>query len=156
MRFPAELRPHTSDMQPRLLSFFSDFERAILADDPSPEDGSWVAERTVNYVAGLARMTLAVRLPDGTRRPRGTVFAQSFKLADGSPCLKAQFGWAGTDATTVHAIYDKPGCNWGSETRRLAAEWMSGPPVRIESNVESTLPRVSLNEGASALAAAAG
>lgn len=143
-------------MHTRLLSFFSDFERAITADDPCPDDGSWGAERAVNYIAGLARMNLFVRLPDGTRRPRGTVIAQSFKLADGSPCLKAQFSWAGTDSTAVHAIYDKPGCDWTRETRRLAAEWMAGPPARVEPVAADASPIPALADKSELLAAAAG
>lgn len=127
-------------MPNRLLSFFSDFERTLAADDPSPDNGTWETERTVNYSSGLARMNLSVRLPDGTSRPRGSVFTQSFKLADGTNCLKAQFSWAGKESTSTHAIYDKPGCNWTSETRRLAAEWMAVPGENAFSDGVDTAP----------------
>lgn len=116
-------------MHSRLLSFLSDFERALLADDPSPEEGSWQAERAVNYRTGLARLQLAVRLPDGQRKPRGSVLVQGFRLADGSGALKAQCAWAGCELTTTHAIFSKPGSNWQTEARRLAAQWMAGPPA---------------------------
>jgi len=116
-------------MHSRLLSFLSDFERALLADDPSPEDGSWQSERAVNYQAGLARVHLGVRLPNGQRKPRGTVLLQGFLLADGAACMKAQFTWAETEVTTTHAIFSKPGCDWKAEARRLAAQWMAGPPA---------------------------
>ena len=53
-------------MHSRLLSFLSDFERALLADDPSPDEGKWQNERAVNYRSGLARVQLGRR--DLTRR----------------------------------------------------------------------------------------
>lgn len=116
-------------MHTRLLSFLSDFERAIAGDDPSPDEGSWQNTRAVNYLNGLARLQLGVVRPDKTFQVRGSVLLQSFRLADGSACLKAQFGWAGSACTTVHSIFSKPGCNWKSEARRLAAQWMAGPPA---------------------------
>ena len=116
-------------MHSRLLSFLSDFERALLADDPSPDEGKWQNERAVNYRSGLARVQLGVRLPDGRRQIRGAVLLQGFNLADGAACLKALISWQGSDATANHAIFSKPGCDWKSEARRLAANWMAGPPA---------------------------
>ena len=116
-------------MHSRLLSLLSDFERALLADDPSPDEGSWQNERAVNYRSGLARVQLGVRQPDGVRKIRGNVLLQGFKLADGASCLKAQIGWTGSESTATHAIFSKPGCDWRSEARRLAAQWMAGPPA---------------------------
>jgi hypothetical protein len=116
-------------MHSRLLSFLSDLERAIQADDPAPDGGRWQNSRAVNYRDGLARLQLAVARPDQPLQPRGTVQVQSFCLADGSACLKAQLGWAGTDATLIHSIFSKPGCNWKTEARRLAALWMAGAPA---------------------------
>ncbi len=116
-------------MHTRLLSFLSDFERAIAGDDPSPDEGSWQNTRAVNYLNGLARLQLGVVRPDKTFHVRGMVLLQSFRLADGSACLKAQFSWTGTECTAVHSIFSKPGCNWKSEARRLAAQWMAGPPA---------------------------
>jgi hypothetical protein len=116
-------------MHSRLLSFLSDFERALLADDPSPDEGTWQNERAVNYRSGLARVQLGVRLPDGRRQIRGSVLLQGFKLADGAACLKALISWQASDATATHAIFSKPGCDWKSEARRLAANWMAGPPA---------------------------
>jgi len=115
-------------MHSRLLSFLSDFERALLADDPSPDDGTWQASRTVNYRNGLARLELSVRMPDGANKPRGGVLLQSYTLADGSACLKAHLSWAGSTATAVHSIFTKPGNDWKSQARRLAAQWMAGAP----------------------------
>ena len=116
-------------MHSRLLSFLSNFERALLADDPSPDDGVWETERTVNYRSGLARLVLAVKVSGQPRKPRGTVLLQGFKLADGSACLKLQFSWAGSEATASHSIFAKPGSDWKYEARRLAAQWMAGPPA---------------------------
>ncbi len=131
-------------MHSRLLSFLSDFERALLADDPSPDEGTWQNERAVNYRAGLARVQLGVRRPDGQRAVRGAVRVQGFQLADGAGCLKAQLSWAGAETTATHAIFSKPGCDWRSEARRLAAQWMAGPPANavpvIAAVGEETVP----------------
>ena len=116
-------------MHTRLLSFLSDFERSLQADDPSPEDGSWQTSRAVNYRSGLARLQLSVCLPDKELKPRGAVVLQSYRLADGSACLKAQLAWAGSEANALHSIFAKPGCDWKTEARRLAAKWMAGPPA---------------------------
>ena len=128
--------PSATSMHSRLLSFISDFERALLADDPSPDEGTWLNERAVNYRTGLARVQLVVRLPDGQRKPRGTVLVQGFRLADGVGCLKAQLSWAGTETIGIHSIFSKPGCNWKSEARKLAANWMAGVPAAVEAPVE--------------------
>ena len=114
-------------MHTRMLSFLSDVERALAADDPAPDDGSWESSRTVNYHLGLARLTLAVRSAAGVT-PRGTVLLQGYQLADGTPCLKAALSWHGSDCTNTRSIYHKPDINWTSEARKVAAEWMAGPP----------------------------
>ncbi len=116
-------------MHSRLLSFLSDFERSLHADDPSPDDGSWKTSRAVNYRSGLARLQLNVDLPDGSVKPRGAVLLQSYALADGAACLKAELSWAGSEPTVLHSIFAKPGCEWKTEARRLAAKWMAGPPA---------------------------
>ena len=116
-------------MLPRLLCFFSDIERALLADDPAPNDGVWETTRTVNYSLDLARLALNVRLGDHTALPRGVINLQGFTLADGTSCLKAALSWAGSSAEVMQSIYTKPGINWTSEARRVAALWMAGPPA---------------------------
>ncbi len=120
----------------RLLSFLADFERTLLADDPAPDEGSWQNSRTVNYHNGLARLQLAVCMPDKAVRARGTVLLQSYNLADGTACLKAHLGWTGSDASSVHAVFTKPGSDWKSEARKLAAQWMAGAPVVATLSVE--------------------
>ena len=116
-------------MNSRLLSFVSDFERALLADEPNPDEGAWKNERAVNYRNGLARVQLAVRLSDGRMAPRGAVLVQGFHLADGVGCIKVQMSWAGSETTGAHAIFAKPGCNWRSEARKLASRWLAGVPA---------------------------
>jgi hypothetical protein len=110
-----------------MLSFLSDVERALAADDPAPDDGAWETSRTVNYHLGLARLTLNVRSASGLA-PRGSVLLQGYQLADGTPCLKAALHWHGSEANQTRAIYTKPDINWTSEARKVAAEWMAGPP----------------------------
>ena len=119
-------------MHTRLLSFLTDIECSMAADDPSPSDGNWETTRTVNYNQGLARLVLGVRLPDKRLEARGTILLQSYLLADESPCLKAILTWSGSDSKIVRAIYSKPETNWTSEARKVAAEWMAGPPAKLE------------------------
>ncbi len=113
----------------RLLSFLADFERTLLADDPAPDEGTWQNSRTVNYHNGLARLQLAVQMPDKAVKPRGSVLLQSYNLADGTPCLKAHLHWTGSETPTLHAVFTKPGSDWKSAARKLAAQWMAGAPV---------------------------
>lgn len=111
-------------MHTRLLSFLSDFERALAADDPAPLDGTWETSRTVNYHLGLARLNLGVRTTSGLIS-RGQVLLQSYALADGTPCLKAGLSWNGSAQNATHSIFSKPDVNWTSEARKVAAEWMA-------------------------------
>ena len=120
-------------MHTRLLSFLSDIESSLAADDPAPvEGGSWDNSRTVNYHQGLARLNLNVRVAGEAPKPRGSVLLQSYALADGTPCLKAALGWVGRESTVIRAIYSKPGTDWKSEARKIAAEWMSGVVAPVE------------------------
>lgn len=121
--------PLPNTMLPRLLSFLSDIEHSLLTDEPNPQNGSWETTRTVNYTLNLARLTLSVRVGDKTVHPRGVVNVQAFTLADGTSCLKAALSWTGSTAETMQAIYTKPGLNWTSEARRVAALWLAGPPI---------------------------
>lgn len=119
-------------MHTRLLSFLTDVQNALLADDPAPADGgTWACGRTVNYQSGLARLTLAVCLPSGGREDRGTVLLQSHALADGTPCLKAMLGWTGREDARGRSIFAKPDVDWRREARLVSAEWMAGPPARV-------------------------
>lgn len=120
-------------MKTRMLSFFADIENALMADDPAPSDGgSWETSRIVNYQLGLARLTLAVRIPAGGLESRGSITLQSYALADGTSCLRAVASWTGSDNSRSFAIYSKPGSDWKREARKIGAEWMAGPPPSFE------------------------
>lgn len=131
-------------MHHRLLSFLSDLERAIVADDPQPDgDGVWSGTRIVNYHLGLARLTLQVRPAAGAAQHRGVVALQSYALADGTPCLKATLGWAGHEAVRVLPVFTKPGLAWTSEARKIAATWLAGPPesakiIEVDSTADAS------------------
>lgn len=108
----------------RLLSFLTEIERAIAADDPSPLGGSWENTRTVNYHEGLARLTLVARVGNRTQN-LGAVLLQGFVLADGSRCLKAFLSWQQGGAPFVHAVYEKPDLDWSSQARSIASNWLN-------------------------------
>lgn len=113
-------------MSSRLLSLLTDIERAMVANDPSPNDGTWDSLRLINFNQGLARLTLSIRAADGVTRPSGTILLQNFVLADGSQCMKANLTWHGTDHTAVYAIYSKPELNWTLEASQIANKWLDG------------------------------
>lgn len=124
----------------RLLSFLSDFEKSLAADDPSPNDGSWETSRAVNYHQGLARLVVGVRTAGG-RQNRGSVLLQSYALADGTRCLKAVLAWEESPQTVARSIYSKFDTDWAREARTVAAEWMAGAPATpAESEVELLAP----------------
>jgi hypothetical protein len=112
----------------RLLSFLSDIERALIAESPAAAGRSWEVSRMVNFHHGLARLTLKPRAGNQPDTRSGTVFLQSFALADGSLCLKASLNWKGSDALSVVAVYSTPTLNWKNEATRIATAWLQGPP----------------------------
>ena len=121
-------------MSPRLLSFLSDIERALIAGEASPQGGTWDNIRTVNYHHGLARLTLAMRRDSELAQPLGTVLMQSFRLADGTICLKAFLSWTGNPAQTVHAIYERTDSDWKIEARRVANAWLHGRAKEVSAD----------------------
>jgi hypothetical protein len=133
-------------MATRLLSFLADIEKSLLAELGMLEGLPWETSRVVSYHQGLARMTLGQRTIKGVEN-KGTIFLQSYLLADGSQCLKASLSWVDSAATQVIAVYAKPQVNWRSEAASIAAAWTSGPPAQ-DSSVEDTI------EEAAALVAA--
>ena len=102
-------------MQPRLLSFFSDIERSLEADQPSSPEGTWQNSRTVNYTLGLARLELGLRPQGGKIEPKGTILLQGYQLADESPCLKAALSWAGAEGSRIAS--PPAGCHAARVTR---------------------------------------
>ena len=119
-------------MSNRLLSFLSDFERSLEADQPSSSEGAWECSRMVNYRMGLARLELGMRPEGGKLQPKGTILLQGYNLADETQCLKAELSWTGVQGSVVRSIFSKPDVNWTSEARKVAAEWMGGPPAGID------------------------
>ena len=128
-------------MSSRLLSFLSDIERAIQADEPSPPGGTWENIRTVNYHHGLARLSLAVRRGSELAQPLGTVLLQSFRLADGTICLKTFLSWTGNPSQAVHAIYERTENNWNVDARRVSSIWLQG---RAKGAVDSPAERMAV------------
>ncbi len=125
----------------RLLSFLSDIERSLLAESPTASGHSWEVSRMVNFHHGLARLTLKPSAGNPGDTPSGTVFLQSFTLADGSLCLKASLNWKGSEALAVVAVYSTPTLNWKNEATRIATTWLQGPPsgaTIIEANLHPT------------------
>ena len=124
----------------RLLSFFNDIERTMLADNPEPDDGVWANTRMVNVHSGLARLTIA-RGPKGQPpTPRGSILLQAFTLADGTFCLKANLSWSKNEATVSKAVYSKPGINWSKAAEEVAATWMRGAPDAITASELHEMP----------------
>ena len=108
----------------RLLSFLTEIERAVAADEPSPLGGTWENSRTVNYHEGLARLTFASRLGNKAE-PVGTVLLQSFVLADGSRCLKAHLAWKDSTPAATHSVYETPEIDWSAQARAIASTWLN-------------------------------
>lgn len=113
-------------MSLRLLSALTAIERALLAQSAAPDAPAWAVTRMVNYHHNVARLTVASTVADDARR--GSIFLQTFTLADGSVCLKANLCWHGCDAFPALPVYTTPQTDWAAEFSRIAAAWLAGPP----------------------------
>lgn len=113
----------------RLLSFLSDIEKALITESPVVDGGAWESTRMVNFYQGMARLSLTPRAGADVSIPAGSIFLQSFVLADGSMCLKANLTWKGSDAFPILSVYSTPTLNWKVEASRIAATWLEGPPA---------------------------
>jgi len=120
----------------RLLSFLTDVEQSLGFDEPAPQGGRWNNTRMINYHQGIARLALASQQgPVSTTL--GTVLVQSFRLADGSTCLKASLKWKDNPSEVIQAIYEKPETDWTAEARTIAAGWLNGmTSVETEAELE--------------------
>jgi hypothetical protein len=114
----------------RLLSFLSDIEQALLAESPVVEGGAWETSRMMSFHHGLARLTLNARGSSDLPCAGGTIFLQTFALADGSLCLKASLGWKDSEVSPVLSVYSNPIINWTTEASRIASAWLKGPPAQ--------------------------
>ena len=119
-------------MSNRILTLLTEIEHAMKANDPSPDDGTWDTLRLINFHQGLARLTLAVRLPSGVTEARGAILVQDFTLADGTQCVKANLSWRGVEQSAVYSIYSKPQLNWKVEAGQIANQWLDGHLAAVE------------------------
>ncbi len=131
----------------RLLSFITEIERALVAESPAVDGGAWETTRMVNFHHGLARLTLAARPGNELSVPGGTIFLQSFSLADGSLCMKASLNWKGSDALPVLAVYSTPTTHWKLEASRIATAWLEGPTVTATANAVEELASLAMAAG---------
>jgi hypothetical protein len=122
---------YPQQMATRLLSFLTDIEKALIKESVASMGPTWDAARMVNYHHGMARLLLSPPKDAEAPAPGGSIFLQSFLLADGSPCLKASLGWDGSAATAVISVYSKPAVDWRLEAARIASTWLAGPPAAL-------------------------
>jgi hypothetical protein len=123
-------------MSIRLLSFLSDFQNAIMADNPAMDDATWEVQRTVNYQLGLARVKLSLGVPGRAPQQTGEILVQGFSLADQASCIKAVLGWGSSSAKLNRAVYERADTDWRREARKIAADWNAGPPAEVETMSE--------------------
>jgi hypothetical protein len=122
-------------MSNRLLTLLTEIERALIANDPSPDGGAWDTLRLVNFHQGLARLTLSIRSQAGLTSGQGIVLLQDFTLADGTQCVKASLSWQGVEKSSIFSIYSKPALNWHREAGQIAAQWLDGHVAAVEARV---------------------
>lgn len=113
----------------QILSFLSEIGDALNKQSVSDMGPTWDIARIVNYHEGLGRMTLTPPAGADETQWRGVIFLQTYELADGSLCLKANLGWQGNERYSTITVYSKPGLNWRKETAQIASAWLAGPPV---------------------------
>ncbi len=119
-------------MSNRLLTLLTQIERAVIANDPSPEGGAWDTLRLVNFHQGLARLTLSIRSVTGATSIQGIVLLQNFTLADGTECVKANLNWQGIEKSALYSIYSKPLLDWNREAAQIGAQWLEGHSAAME------------------------
>ena len=119
-------------MSNRLLTLLTRIERAVIANDPSPEGGNWETLRLVNFHQGLARLTLSIRSAAGAISTQGVVLLQDFTLADGTQCVKASMSWEGVEKNEVYSIYSKPTLNWDREAAQIGSQWLDAHMAALE------------------------
>jgi hypothetical protein len=111
-------------MPPRLLSFLSAVEHALVANAYSGVDQR--PERFVNYQKGIARMTFR----DGS----GSLTLQNFTLADGQICIKAEFSWSKSQLFGSQSVFPTmEDFNWPLAASKVADGWLAGLPAVDES-----------------------
>ena len=119
-------------MSNRLLTLLTHIERAVIANDPSPNGGTWDTLRLVNFHQGLARLTLSIRSSAGVTSSQGVILLQDFTLADGTQCVKASLNWQGIEKSSIYSIYSKPTLDWNREASQIGTQWLDGHSTAME------------------------
>jgi hypothetical protein len=112
-----------------ILSFLTQIGDALNKQSASDMGPSWEITRIVNYHQGLGRMNLVPPVGADETQARGTILVQTFELADGSLCLKANLSWQGCEEVSTFTVYSKPGLNWRAAYAQIASTWLAGPPA---------------------------
>lgn len=115
----------------QLLTFLSEIGDSLIKQSVADMGPTWEISRVVNYHHGLGRMILTPPAGADESQMRGAIFLQTNTLADGSLCLKASLNWHGTEQLSTITVYSKPGLNWRSATKQIAASWLAGPPSAV-------------------------
>ncbi len=124
----------------QLFSFLTEIGESLIKQSVSDMGPTWDITRMVNYHHGLGRMTLTPPAGADASQMRGTIFLQTYKLADGSLCLKANLSWFGSEQFVALTVFSKPSLKWRTETARIASTWLAGPPPAVVTFGESSLP----------------
>jgi hypothetical protein len=122
----------------QLLSFLTEIGDALIKQSVSDMGPTWDITRMVNYHHGLGRLTLTPPAGADPTQMRGTVFLQTYRLADSSLCLKANLSWQGSEQFSTITVYAKPGLKWRTETAQIASAWLAGPPASCVTVGESS------------------
>jgi len=125
-------------MSNRLLTLLTRIERAVIANDPNPEGGTWETQRLINFHQGLARLTLSIHTATGATSVQGIVLLQDFALADGTQCVKASMSWEGVEKNSVYSIYSKPTLDWNREAAQIGSQWLDGHMAALEAKAAMT------------------
>lgn len=113
----------------QLLTFLSEIGDSLTKQSVADMGPTWEISRMVNYHQGLGRMVLTPPAGADESQMHGAIFLQTFQLADGSLCLKANLNWHGTEQVSAITVFSKPGLNWRSATKQIATAWLAGPPT---------------------------
>lgn len=124
----------------QLLSLLTEIGDTLIKQSVSDMGPTWETTRMVNYHHGLGRMTLTPPAGADPAQMRGTIFLQSYKLADGSLCLKANLSWHGSDQCVPLTVFSKPSLKWRTAIGQIASSWLAGPPSPVVNFGESSQP----------------
>jgi len=114
---------------PTLLLFsLTQIENALQKELAAQNLPPCTVTRLVNYHQRVARITLTPPPEADPSLRAGSIFLQTFSLADGSMCIKASLAWRGSEAFPAFPLYGAPDRNWSAEYALIAARWLAGPP----------------------------